>query len=196
MCAVLPTCYILLVHGYITWVSVFETPCLIYLDILQHNKLLILKKIISIWQISNTNPCSETNKSVCSRNRMYKVVFPHNGLDSTKHWIYAAYINKSSCLQCIIYYKQLEVRTIITIILSSLKINLIGWVIVALSVVDRDFEHRSGPAKDYKIAICGLPAEHAALKGKNQYWWTRNQNNVSDWYDMLLFSISKIIEHI
>jgi hypothetical protein len=115
------------------------------------------------------------NKSVCSRNRMYTVVFPHNWLDSTKHWIYAAYINKSSCLQCIIYYKQLEVRTIITIILSSLKINLIRWVIVALSVVDRDFEHRSGPAKDYKIAICGLPA----TVNRTIYWYKPRKSSVS-----------------
>jgi hypothetical protein len=57
----------------------------------------------------------------------------------------------------------------------------IGGVIVsilALSVVDRGFEPRSGQSKDYKSGICCFSAKHAALRRKSKNWLARNHNNV------------------
>ena len=51
---------------------------------------------------------------------------------------------------------------------------------VASSVVDREFEPRSGQTKDYKIGICCFSANHAALKSKSKDWLAQNQNNVSE----------------
>ena len=48
------------------------------------------------------------------------------------------------------------------------------------SVVDREFDPRSGQTEDYKIGVCCFSAKHAALTGKNK----RNQDNVSVWSDM------------
>ena len=45
--------------------------------------------------------------------------------------------------------------------------NCIGGVMVsvlALSVVDRGFEPRSGQTNDYKIGICCFSAKHAASR--------------------------------
>jgi hypothetical protein len=44
---------------------------------------------------------------------------------------------------------------------------------------DREFEHRSGKTKDYKIGICCFSAKHTALRRKSKDWFARNQNNVS-----------------
>jgi hypothetical protein len=55
---------------------------------------------------------------------------------------------------------------------------------LALSVVDRWFEPRSGQTKDYTIGICCFSAKHAALRRKSKDWVTRNQVNVSEWSDM------------
>ena len=55
---------------------------------------------------------------------------------------------------------------------------------LAFSVIDRGFEPRSGQSKDYKIGICCFFAKHAALRRKNKDWLARNQDNVSEWYDM------------
>jgi hypothetical protein len=66
--------------------------------------------------------------------------------------------------------------------------NHIGGVMVSVltsSVVDRGFKPRSGQTKDYKIGICCFSAKHAALRRKSKDWLTRNQNNVSEWSDML-----------
>ena len=53
----------------------------------------------------------------------------------------------------------------------------------ASSAVDHGFESRSGQIKDYKIDICCFSARHAVLLlwRKNKDWFTRNQNNVSEW---------------
>jgi hypothetical protein len=56
--------------------------------------------------------------------------------------------------------------------------------VLALSVVDRWFEPRSGQTKDYTIGICCFSAKHAALRRKSKDWVTRNQVNVSEWSDM------------
>ena len=63
-----------------------------------------------------------------------------------------------------------------------IEMNRIDGVMVSVlasSVVDREFEPRSGQIKDYKIDICCFPAKHAALRRKNKDWLARNQNNVS-----------------
>ena len=57
--------------------------------------------------------------------------------------------------------------------------------VLTSSVVDRGFKPRSGQTKDYKIGICCFSAKHAALRRKSKDWLTRNQNNVSEWSDML-----------
>ena len=57
---------------------------------------------------------------------------------------------------------------------------------LALSVVDRGFEPRSGQSKDYKIVFCCFSAKHEALKRKNKDWLARNENNVSDWGDVAI----------
>jgi hypothetical protein len=38
--------------------------------------------------------------------------------------------------------------------------------VLALSVVDREFEPRSGQTKDYQIGICYFSAKHSALGEK------------------------------
>ena len=56
---------------------------------------------------------------------------------------------------------------------------------LTLSVVDREFESRSGQTKDYKIGInCFLSAKHAALRRKSKAWLARHQDNVSEWGNM------------
>jgi hypothetical protein len=56
--------------------------------------------------------------------------------------------------------------------------------VLASSVVDRGFEHRSGQTKDHAIGICCFSAKHAALRRKSKDWLARNRNNVSEWSDM------------
>ena len=55
---------------------------------------------------------------------------------------------------------------------------------LALSVVDRGFEPRSGKTKEYKIGICCFSAKYAALRRKSIYWLALNPNNVSQWSNM------------
>jgi len=52
--------------------------------------------------------------------------------------------------------------------------------VFALSAVDRVFQTRSGPTKDYKLGICCFFAKHAVLRSKSKDWLARNQNNVLD----------------
>ena len=64
----------------------------------------------------------------------------------------------------------------------------IGGVMVSVlasSAVDRGFEPRLGQTKDYKIGICCFSAKHVALRRKSKDWLARNQNNVSEWSDIL-----------
>ena len=51
--------------------------------------------------------------------------------------------------------------------------------VLALSMVDRGFDPRSGQTKDYEIGICCFSAKHAALRRKSKDWLARNQDNVS-----------------
>ena len=43
----------------------------------------------------------------------------------------------------------------------------------------------TGQTKDYTIGMCCFSAKHAALRRKSKDWLARNQNNVSEWSDML-----------
>ena len=52
------------------------------------------------------------------------------------------------------------------------------------SAVDREFEPRSGHAKDIKIDMCSFSAKHTTLRRKSTDWLARNQNNLSEWSDM------------
>ena len=56
-------------------------------------------------------------------------------------------------------------------------------VLVSITV-DRGFESRSGPTKDYNIGIYCFSAKHASLIRKSKDWLARNQDNVSEWSDM------------
>ena len=58
------------------------------------------------------------------------------------------------------------------------------FYLLASSAVDRGFELRLGPTKDYKIGICFFSTKHAALRRKIKNWLARNQNNVSEWSNM------------
>jgi hypothetical protein len=49
--------------------------------------------------------------------------------------------------------------------------------VLALSVVDREFEPRSEQTKDYKTGICCFSAKHAALRRWGKDWLARNQDN-------------------
>ena len=57
--------------------------------------------------------------------------------------------------------------------------------VLALSAVDHGFEPRSGQTKDFRIGICCFSTKHAALRRKSKDWLVRNQNNVSEWSDMV-----------
>ena len=75
----------------------------------------------------------------------------------------------------------------------QIKFDRIDGVMVSVvtsSAVDRGFEPRSGQSTEYKIGICCFPAKHAALMSKNKDWLARNQNNVSEWGDMSVVSVS------
>ena len=56
--------------------------------------------------------------------------------------------------------------------------------VLASSAVDRGFEPRSGPTKDYKIGICCFSANHAVLRRKSKDFLALNQNNVTEWSDI------------
>ena len=71
--------------------------------------------------------------------------------------------------------------------------------VLAMSVVDRGFEHPSGQAKDYKIVgSCCFSAKHTALRRKNKEWLAQNQDNVSEQSNMsthtLLFQLTSTIK--
>jgi hypothetical protein len=70
--------------------------------------------------------------------------------------------------------------------------------VLVSSVVDFVFEPRSGQTKDYKIGICCFSDKHAVLRRKNNDWFARKQDNVSEWSHMsiceLLFQWTSIIQ--
>ena len=54
--------------------------------------------------------------------------------------------------------------------------------VLTSSAVDRGFDE----TKDYTIGICCFSAKQAELRSKNRDWLARNQNNVSEWSDILI----------
>ena len=57
--------------------------------------------------------------------------------------------------------------------------------VFASSVVDREFEPRSGQTKDYAFGICYFSAKHdASLRRKSKDWLDRKQNKLSEWSDI------------
>ena len=58
--------------------------------------------------------------------------------------------------------------------------------ILALNVVDRVFEPRSGLSKDYKVCVRCFSAMHAALRRKSKYWLAVYHDNVSDLSDIYI----------
>jgi hypothetical protein len=73
-----------------------------------------------------------------------------------------------------------HVRILLYIQYLVLEITVMVSVL-ASSAVDREFEHRSGQTKNYKIGICCFSAKHAALRRMTKDWLARNQNNVYTW---------------
>ena len=62
--------------------------------------------------------------------------------------------------------------------------NRIGGVVVSVlasSVVDREFESRSGKARVCKICIFCFSAKLLTIRRKSIDWLSRNQNNVCEW---------------
>ena len=56
--------------------------------------------------------------------------------------------------------------------------------VLASSAIDCGYEPRSCQTKEYRIGICCFSAENAALRRKSKDWLARNQNNVSEWWDI------------
>ena len=56
--------------------------------------------------------------------------------------------------------------------------------VLASSVVDRGFDHRSCQTKNYQIGICCFSTKYTVLRRKSKDWLARNHDNVSDWGDM------------
>ena len=61
--------------------------------------------------------------------------------------------------------------------------------LLAISVVDRAFESRSGQINDYDIGIWCLSAKHVVLRRKNKDWLARNQDNVFEWGGMSIRNV-------
>jgi hypothetical protein len=75
--------------------------------------------------------------------------------------------------------------------------NCIGGAMVSVfasSAVDRGFKPRSGQTKNYEIGICYFSAKHAILRRKSKDWLTRNQDNMSEWGDIVfLWTVVSVI---
>ena len=90
----------------------------------------------------------------------------------------------------IIHVNGLEkaIRSLLVFNIICIKcFNRTGCVMVSVlssSAVDRGFEPRSAQIKVYKIGICFFSAMYAALRRMSKDWFTRNQDNVSEWDDV------------
>jgi hypothetical protein len=88
--------------------------------------------------------------------------------DSFYRSMHSEYINKHrSCDEIktnhlIIFYAYYDY--LICAFIASMNSNRIEWV-------DRGFEPRLGPTKDYAIGICCFSVKHVALRGKNKTGW-------------------------
>ena len=65
--------------------------------------------------------------------------------------------------------------------------------VLTMRAVDRGFEPSSGQTKDYEILISWFSAKHAALRKKSKDWLVQNQDGVSEWDNMLNWSIVHLI---
>ena len=59
--------------------------------------------------------------------------------------------------------------------------------VLAPSAVDGGFESWSGQTKDYKICMCCFSAKDTALRRKSKDKMARNQDNVSELGDIILY---------
>jgi predicted LPLAT superfamily acyltransferase len=70
--------------------------------------------------------------------------------------------------------------------------------LLAIIVVDREFEQWSGQTKDYEIGIWYFFLKHMALRSQSKDWLAQNRNNVSEWSNMstheLLFQRASTIK--
>jgi hypothetical protein len=57
--------------------------------------------------------------------------------------------------------------------------------LLASTAIGHGFELGRVLAKDYTIGIGCFPIKDAALMSRNKFWFARNQDNVSEWSDML-----------
>ena len=73
--------------------------------------------------------------------------------------------------------------------LVPIRISGVMVSVLPLNAVDRGFEPRLGPTKDYKIGICFFSAKHATLRRKNKDWLARNQDNVAEWANMCIHGL-------
>ena len=58
--------------------------------------------------------------------------------------------------------------------------------VLASSAIDRVLEYRLGQTKNYEIGICCFSAKHEALTIKRKDWFSRNQDNVSEWSNIFI----------
>jgi hypothetical protein len=67
-------------------------------------------------------------------------------------------------------------------------LNHVGGVMIsrlASRALDRGLESQSGQTKDYQICICCFSAKLAAVRRKSKTGLARNQDDVSEWSDMI-----------
>ena len=50
------------------------------------------------------------------------------------------------------------------------------------------FEYQSGQTKDCTFGICCLSTKYTVYRSKNKGWFVRNQDDVSEWSDMFIFT--------
>jgi hypothetical protein len=72
-------------------------------------------------------------------------------------------------------FNEMRMRSVLFLMVSLLSSN----------AVDRGFKPRSDWTKDYKIGMCCFSAKHATLRRKSKDWLAQNQNNVSEWSNMM-----------
>ena len=114
-----------------------------------------------------------------------------NFMQQTRRCSRKASVDVSSCQQILIRGDNQCVQQVMQRELSHYKFNKL-CVMVSLVCGRCWFEPRSGQTKDYKIGICCFSANHAALRRKSKDWLARNQDNVSEWGDMLFQRASTI----
>jgi hypothetical protein len=72
-------------------------------------------------------------------------------------------INKILCIHVHVFIYSNYFPWLISHRTHGLIVSVLTW-----SAVDREFKHWSSQTKDFKISICCLSANHAALKNKSK----------------------------